>query len=89
MKIEDMLSKSLYKNSFDGDTEHYYIKFKNMGVIINEQSDASKDFAMRFYEYMDDNYKRIGDGYVTRMSIGKSSPIITIDAALEGYENNN
>lgn len=38
---------------------------------------------IRFYEYMDDNYKRVSDGHVVKL--GTDSPIITIEKALEKY----
>jgi len=88
MNIEKLLIKPLYQNSFDGDSYHTYIKFENMQIILSEQEKAVKQYMINFYEYMDDNYKRVADGFVTKMSFDKSNPIITIEKALEEYENN-
>lgn len=85
MKIKDQLTKPLYENSFDGDSYHTYIKFENIDSIISEQQNIVKKSAIMFYEWMDDNYKRIGDGFVVRLRFDKNSPIITIEKALEEW----
>lgn len=59
-----------------------------MTVILSAQEKIVKQYLINFYQYMDDNYKRVGDGFVTEMSIDKSNPIISIKKALEIYENN-
>ena len=86
MKIKDKLTVPLYEKSFDGDPYHSYIKFENMDVILSAQEKITKQFSIDFYEYMDDNYKRIGDGFVVRLGFDKNNPIITIEKALEEYE---
>lgn len=86
MKIKDKLTVPLYEKSFDKDSYHLYIKFENIDIILSAQEKITKQFSIDFYEWMDDNYKRVGDGFVTRMSFDKNNPIITIEKALEEYE---
>jgi len=88
MKIKDKLTTPLYEKSFDKDSYHLYIKFENIDVILSAQEKITKEYMINFYEYMDDNYKRIGDGFVVRLGFDKNNPIITIEKALEEYENN-
>lgn len=86
MNIERLLTKPLHQNSFDGDSYHIYIKFEDMQTILLAQEKAVKQYMIDFYEYMDDNYKRVGDGFVTKMSFDKSNPIVVIEKALEEYD---
>ena len=85
MKLKEKLTKPLYQNSFDGDSEHTYIRFENIDVVLSKQEDIVKKYTIEFYKYMDDNYKRIGDGYVTKLGFDKN-PIVTIEKALEEYD---
>jgi hypothetical protein len=51
--------------------------------IIEEGEDRK---LIDFYEYMDDNYRRVADGFVEEIRIGENNPIITIEKALEKWK---
>jgi len=43
--LKEQLTKTLYQNSFDGDSYHSYILFENMDKILNEQTVIAKEYA--------------------------------------------
>lgn len=80
--LKDKLTKVLYQNSFDGDSHHSYIKFENMDKILEEQTKIAKEYTIKFYEYIDDNFKRVSDGWVQAKGINKDKSIVTIESVL-------
>jgi hypothetical protein len=56
--------------------------YKVCSIIENAEDKRLVDF----YEYMDDNYKRVGDGFVTETKLGETNPIISIEKALEKWK---
>lgn len=53
--MKDKLIKPLYKNSFDGDSHHMYIRFENIQIIADELEEQLDDFTLSFYAWMKDN----------------------------------
>jgi len=45
--------------------------------------------AIDFYAWMQDGYKQVSDGFVQKMELGVSNPIITIEQAMKLYHEDN
>lgn len=76
--VEEVTEECEWKSTFTAKE----LVFKVCSLI---EENSSKDF-INFYEWIDDNYKRVSDGYVVKLSFDIINPIITVQKAFEEWK---